>query len=115
MFFYARMKFMTFWLRYLEIEKGCQCLLFKIRHMVKTKNAMWQEDWRMRLKEGKEGSTFEVADMTLPLDTERRLEVLGLTEGSTVQIMKNKKRGAMIVKIRGTRFALGEKLRKILS
>jgi Fe2+ transport system protein FeoA len=26
--------------------------------------------------------------------------------------MKNKKRGAMIVKIRGTRFALGEKIAK---
>jgi ferrous iron transport protein A len=66
----------------------------------------------MRLKEGKEGGIFEVEDMNMPLDTERRLQVLGLTEGSTVQVMKNKKRGAMIVKIRGTRFALGEKIAK---
>jgi ferrous iron transport protein A len=66
----------------------------------------------MRLKEGKEGGIFEVEDMTMPLETERRLQVLGLTEGSTVQVMKNKKRGAMIVKIRGTRFALGERIAK---
>lgn len=64
----------------------------------------------MRLKEGKEGTTFLVVDMDMPLETERRLEVLGLTQDSKVQVMKNKKRGAMIVKIRGTRFALGERI-----
>ncbi|MCI5597274.1 MAG: FeoA domain-containing protein [Lachnospiraceae bacterium] len=64
----------------------------------------------MRLKDGKDGADYEVVTMTLPLDTERRLEVLGLTEGSHVLIMNNKKRGAIIVKIRGSRFALGQKI-----
>ena len=64
----------------------------------------------MRLKDGTEGTTFEVMDMMLPEATERRMEVLGLTEGSRIQVMKNKKKGAMIIKIRGSRFALGQKI-----
>lgn len=64
----------------------------------------------MKLKDGTENTAFEVIAMNLPPNTERRLEVLGLIEGSKVIVMSNKKKGAMIVKIRGTRFALGEKI-----
>lgn len=64
----------------------------------------------MRLKDGKENTAFEVIEMHLPSNTERRLEVLGLIEGSNVIVISNKKKGAMIVKIRGTRFALGQKI-----
>ena len=39
---------------------------------------------------------------------ERRLEALGLNEGTVVTIMNKKKSGAMIVKVRGTRLALGK-------
>ena len=64
----------------------------------------------MNLKEAKEGNYFSVIDMHLPLETERRLEVLGLTEHSKIFVMSNKKKGAMIVRIRGSRFALGRKI-----
>ena len=40
----------------------------------------------------------------------RRLEALGLTEGSKITILNNDKKGAMTVKFRGTRFALGRRI-----
>ena len=40
-------------------------------------------------------------------DLERRLEALGLTAGTTVTVLNNDKKGAMTVKFRGTRFAMG--------
>lgn len=64
----------------------------------------------MKLKDCKENTAYKVVKMYLPSNTERRLEVLGLIEGGNVLVMNNKKKGAMIVKIRGTRFALGQKI-----
>ncbi|MDO4555775.1 MAG: FeoA domain-containing protein [Lachnospiraceae bacterium] len=64
----------------------------------------------MILKKGKDGDDLLVVSMALPEAVERRLEVLGLTEGSHVLVMNNKKKGAMVVKIRGTRFAIGQKI-----
>ena len=64
----------------------------------------------MKLKEGIPGREYQVCDMTLPVETERRLQVLGLIGDCRVSVLKNKKKGAMIVKIRGTRFALGENI-----
>ena len=40
-------------------------------------------------------------------DLARRLEALGLFPGSRVKILQKKRRGAMIITVRGTRFALG--------
>ena len=66
----------------------------------------------MRLYEGQKGSTLQVVHMDLPLQTERRLEVLGMLEGTMITVVNRKKRGAMIIKIRGTRFAVGESITK---
>ncbi len=66
----------------------------------------------MRLYEGQKGSTLQVVHMDLPLQTERRLEVLGMLEGTNITVVNRKKRGAMIIKIRGTRFAVGESITK---
>ncbi|MCI9007081.1 MAG: ferrous iron transport protein A [Lachnospiraceae bacterium] len=66
----------------------------------------------MRLYEGQKGSTLQVVHMDLPLQTERRLEVLGMLEGTKITVVNRKKRGAMIIKIRGTRFAVGESITK---
>ena len=41
------------------------------------------------------------------MDLERRLEALGMTEGTRVSVLRKKRLGAMIVKVRGTRFAVG--------
>ena len=64
----------------------------------------------MKLYEGQKGSTLEVLHIDLPLKTERRLEVLGMLEGTKINVVNRKKRGAMIVKIRGTRFAVGQNI-----
>lgn len=68
----------------------------------------------MTLNEGQKGSTFQVVYMNLPLQTERRLEVLGMLEGTKITVVNRKRRGAMIVKIRGTRFAIGENITKYI-
>ena len=68
----------------------------------------------MTLNEGQKGSTFQVVYMNLPLHTERRLEVLGMLEGTKITVVNRKRRGAMIVKIRGTRFAIGENITKYI-
>lgn len=44
----------------------------------------------------------------------RRLEALGFNEGTKIQILNKKKSGAMIVKIRGTRLALGKHITTLL-
>lgn len=64
----------------------------------------------MTLNEGEKGSQLRVVRMDLPLQTERRLEVLGMLEGTKISVVNRKRRGAMIIKIRGTRFAVGENI-----
>ena len=64
----------------------------------------------MRLKEGKNYHVYEVEDIEVELNLERRLEALGLTEGTKVTILNNNKKGSMTVKFRGTRFALGKRI-----
>ena len=64
----------------------------------------------MKLYEGQKGSTLQVIHMDLPLQIERRLEVLGMLEGTKITVVNRKKKGAMIVKIRGTRFAIGQNI-----
>lgn len=64
----------------------------------------------MKLYEGQKGSTLQVIHMDLPVQTERRLEVLGMLEGTKITVVNRKKKGAMIIKIRGTRFAVGQNI-----
>ena len=61
----------------------------------------------MTLQEGNPGSQYVVEEIALPLELERRLEALGLLEVTQVTVLQKKRRGAVIVKVRGTRFALG--------
>lgn len=64
----------------------------------------------MKLKEGKNNQVYEVADIHVELNLERRLEALGLTTGTRVTILNNDKKGAITVKFRGTRFAMGRRI-----
>ncbi len=61
----------------------------------------------MTLQEGNPGSLYRVEKLELPVGLERRLEALGLIEGSSVSVLRKKRRGAMVIKVRGTRFAVG--------
>lgn len=64
----------------------------------------------MVLKEGKNHHTYKVLSIHIELLLERRLEALGLTEGSLITILNNDKRGSLTARFRGTRFALGRKI-----
>ncbi len=64
----------------------------------------------MRLKEGKDNCTYIVESIDIELNLERRLEALGLTPGSRITILNNDKKGAVTVRFRGTRFAIGKRI-----
>lgn len=64
----------------------------------------------MKLKEGTIGQNYQIREMELPLQTERRLEALGMLKKTILEVLNKKKHGAMIIKVRGTRFAIGRKI-----
>ena len=64
----------------------------------------------MNLKEGIKNHTYVVQNISLELQLARRLQSLGLTEGSQIVILNNDKKGALTVKFRGTRFAIGKRI-----
>ena len=64
----------------------------------------------MRLKEGKNNGIYIVERIETEQNLERRLEALGLTEGSRIEVLNNDKKGAMTVRFRGTRFARGKRM-----
>lgn len=65
---------------------------------------------KMKLAETKKDTQYLVEEIRLELATKRRLESLGMTEGSKIYVMRKKRNGAVIIKIRGTRFALGREI-----
>ena len=64
----------------------------------------------MTLKQGKNNTTYRVLSIGTGLKLERRLEALGLTEGTKITVLNNDKNGALTAKFRGTRFALGQNI-----
>ena len=64
----------------------------------------------MNLKQGKTNSSYRVLSVNTELTLERRLEALGLTEGTKITILNNDKKGSLTAKFRGTRFALGRQI-----
>ena len=66
----------------------------------------------MELRQGKIRGTYVIDNISLPLQTEKRLEALGMTQGTPVEVLNRKSGGTMIVRVRGTRFALGKGITK---
>lgn len=66
----------------------------------------------MYLCDGKIGNEYKVEDIDLPVNIEKRLEALGMTRGTPIAVLNSKSRGVLIVKVRGTRFALGRNITK---
>lgn len=62
----------------------------------------------MKLSEGKPAGKYVVLETELPLKLERRLEALGMTDGTEVRILHKKNSGSMVILLRGTRFAVGK-------
>ena len=61
----------------------------------------------MKLQKGSIRQTYVIDTISLPLQTEKRLEALGMTKGTAVEVLNKKSGGTMIVQVRGARFALG--------
>lgn len=66
----------------------------------------------MYLCDGKIGNEYKVEDIDLPVNIEKRLEALGMTRGTSIAVLNSKSRVVLIVKVRGTRFALGRNITK---
>ncbi len=67
----------------------------------------------MKLIDCAPGRRCQVDSLDLPLELSRRLEALGLIAGSTVAVLRKKgsrRLGAMIITVRGTRFAVSMKI-----
>ena len=64
----------------------------------------------MKLYEGKIGKTYIVYSVMIKDSITRRLEALGVNEMTPVTLMNKKGSGTVIIKVRGTRLALGRKI-----
>ena len=64
----------------------------------------------MLLCDGNVNSTYYVKSLHLSEKLAKRLEALGITQGTPVSIMNKKGQGILIVKFRGSRFALGKNI-----
>lgn len=62
----------------------------------------------MTLYEGEKGKTYSVRELFMEEGLMRRLQALGLNEGTKVKILNRKKDGAIILYVRGTRLAVGK-------
>lgn len=66
----------------------------------------------MLLKDAQVGRTYIVEAIHLPFQMERRLEALGMTRQTSISVLNRKGKGILIIKLRGTRFALGYNITK---
>ena len=64
----------------------------------------------MRLNEGIIGKIYKVTDVNVDEQITRRLEALGVNEQTSITILNKKGSGSLIIKVRGTRLALGKKI-----
>ena len=64
----------------------------------------------MRLNEGIIGKVYKVTDANVDEQITRRLEALGVNEQTSITILNKKGSGSLIIKVRGTRLALGRKI-----
>ena len=63
-----------------------------------------------KLNECEIGGRYVVAGVQVDEGITRRLEALGVNEGTPVNILNKKGSGSVIIKVRGTRLALGRRL-----
>lgn len=62
----------------------------------------------MTLFEGVKDKSYEIKELFVEESITRRLHALGLNDGTIVTILNRKKNGALIMKVRGTRLAVGK-------
>ena len=61
----------------------------------------------MTLADGKIEKDYIVEKVNLPLTLEKRMESLGMTIGSKVTLVHQKRNKTSVILIRGTKFAIG--------
>lgn len=61
----------------------------------------------MTILEGTVKHDYIVTDIVINEAVMRRLESLGINSGTKLQMMNQKKNGTVIIKVRGTRWAMG--------
>ena len=61
----------------------------------------------MSLFEGTKGSSYEILGLRVEEGITRRLQALGLNDGTVITVLNRKKNGALIIRVRGTRLAVG--------
>lgn len=64
----------------------------------------------MFLVSGKIGNSYLVENISLDRDISRRLQALGVTKGTKINILNNKKSGSVIFSVRGSRLAVGRQI-----
>lgn len=69
-----------------------------------------KEGKKVRLVNCKIGAAYIVENMSLGLETNRRLQALGLTKGTKITVLNNKKSGSVIFSVRGSRLAVGKEI-----
>ena len=62
----------------------------------------------MMLYDAKKGKRYCVLGLYVEPQITRRLQALGLNDGTVVNVLNRKKKGALIIQVRGTRLALGK-------
>ena len=78
----------------------------------KGRTAAQREVVEMLLKDVGAGQRCVVEGVDLPFQMERRLEALGMTRQAEISVVNRKGKGILIVKLRGSRFALGYQITK---
>lgn len=63
----------------------------------------------LTLLQGKVGKSYTICEIRLNEEVKRRLENLGMTQHTKVSLLNKKSSGTAIIKVRGTRFAIGKK------
>lgn len=62
----------------------------------------------MTILEGTVRENYIVTDICIEENITRRLEALGINSGTRLTLMNRKKNGTVIIKVRGTRWAVGK-------
>ncbi len=61
----------------------------------------------MTILDGKINQGYTVTDISMEENIMRRLESLGINSGTKLLLMNRKRNGTVIIKVRGTRWAIG--------
>lgn len=62
----------------------------------------------MTLYDAEKGGCYYVEGLYVEPGITRRLQALGLNDGTMISVLNRKKKGALIIRVRGTRLALGK-------